>query len=357
MASVRTFLDALTNWYVRRSRERFWAGDPEALDVLWTVLTTLCQVAAPLLPLTTEAVYRGLVGDDASVHLTDWPTSDRPGREPCLGGGDGPCSRRVQRVVGGAQGNGSSGAAAVGELDDLGSAMRNRSRRSESIIADEINVKDVVLSTDLDAVGEFELTVVPSVLGPRVGKDVQKVIGRSPSARPCRRAGPARAGTTVSSNAPTASRSVDSTTCLTLTSSAMMSRNGASDRRRRDGDRQARQRLAHPTPVGLAHRRRRAAHVADEVHRRDQGRALGQVGTRRPVGEVHAALAGETAVDVLGRQRQQRRGDLAQRVSTVCNVSIASWSPAQNRSRMRRMYQLVSASRNVRTEPHAANRS
>ena len=44
------------------------------------------------------------------------------------------------------------------------------------IIADEINVKDVMLSTDLDAVGAFELTVVPSVLGPRVGKDVQTVI-------------------------------------------------------------------------------------------------------------------------------------------------------------------------------------
>ena len=46
-----------------------------------------------------------------------------------------------------------------------------------SIIADEINVKEVVLSTDLDAVGAFELTVVPGVLGPRIGKDVQKVIG------------------------------------------------------------------------------------------------------------------------------------------------------------------------------------
>ncbi|MEO7369622.1 MAG: isoleucine--tRNA ligase, partial [Ilumatobacteraceae bacterium] len=67
--TLRTFLDALTNWYVRRSRDRFWAGDPEALDVLWTVLTTMCQVAAPLLPLTTEAVYRGLVSDDSSVHL------------------------------------------------------------------------------------------------------------------------------------------------------------------------------------------------------------------------------------------------------------------------------------------------
>src|SRR4249919_975925 len=83
-ASVRTFLDVLTNWYVRRSRERFWAGDPEALDVLWTVLTTLCQVAAPLLPLTTEAVYRGLVGDETSVHLTDWPISTDLVESPAL---------------------------------------------------------------------------------------------------------------------------------------------------------------------------------------------------------------------------------------------------------------------------------
>ena len=51
-----------------------------------------------------------------------------------------------------------------------------RSRRTRGIIADEVNVKDVVLSTDLDAVGAFELTVVPGVLGPRIGKDVQQVI-------------------------------------------------------------------------------------------------------------------------------------------------------------------------------------
>ena len=70
--SVRTFLDALTNWYVRRSRDRFWAGDQAAIDTLHTVLSVLCRVAAPLLPLTTEAVYRGLTGE-RSVHLTDWP--------------------------------------------------------------------------------------------------------------------------------------------------------------------------------------------------------------------------------------------------------------------------------------------
>ncbi|MDK6448733.1 class I tRNA ligase family protein, partial [Enterococcus faecalis] len=54
---VRQFCDALTNWYVRRSRDRFWAGDvkhPEAFNTLYTVLEVLTRVAAPLLPMATE---------------------------------------------------------------------------------------------------------------------------------------------------------------------------------------------------------------------------------------------------------------------------------------------------------------
>ncbi|HEU4568872.1 MAG TPA: isoleucine--tRNA ligase, partial [Marmoricola sp.] len=80
--TTRAFLDVLTNWYVRRSRERFWAtggADPavarEAFDTLATVLEVLCRVTAPLLPLTTEEIWRGLTGG-RSVHLTDWPEVD-----------------------------------------------------------------------------------------------------------------------------------------------------------------------------------------------------------------------------------------------------------------------------------------
>ena len=62
----------LTNWYIRRSRSRFWAGERDALDTLWTVLETVCRAAAPLLPLTTEAIWRGLTGEP-SVHLASWP--------------------------------------------------------------------------------------------------------------------------------------------------------------------------------------------------------------------------------------------------------------------------------------------
>ncbi|MFM2235931.1 MAG: isoleucyl-tRNA synthetase, partial [Actinomycetota bacterium] len=71
---VRTFLDVLTNWYIRRSRNRFWSGDQQAIDTLHTVLDVLTRVAAPLLPLITEQVYIGLTGN-RSVHLTEWPVA------------------------------------------------------------------------------------------------------------------------------------------------------------------------------------------------------------------------------------------------------------------------------------------
>ena len=71
-AVVRDFLDVLTNWYVRTSRDRFWNEDTKAFDTLYTALKALTEVAAPLLPLLSEEIWRGLTGG-RSVHLTDWP--------------------------------------------------------------------------------------------------------------------------------------------------------------------------------------------------------------------------------------------------------------------------------------------
>ena len=75
--AVLQFFDALNNWYIRRNKERFWKsehdGDKQAAyDTLYTVLTTMCRAAAPLLPLTCEEIYRGLTGE-GSVHLTQFP--------------------------------------------------------------------------------------------------------------------------------------------------------------------------------------------------------------------------------------------------------------------------------------------
>ena len=71
-ASIREFIDVLTNWYLRTSRSRFVSGEKLAFDTLVTVLRTLTEVMAPLAPLTTEEIWRGLTGG-RSVHLTDWP--------------------------------------------------------------------------------------------------------------------------------------------------------------------------------------------------------------------------------------------------------------------------------------------
>ncbi len=181
-AEVRGFVDTLNNWYIRRSRERFWEGDSpdahDAFDTLYTALHTLTRLAAPLLPLTTEAVFTGLTSGDgaASVHLTDWPeATDFPADPGLVAAMD-----RVRDVC--------SAVSSVRKAQNLRVRLPLASvtvvapdssglANFASIIADEVNVKSVHLSTDLGAAGTFQLQVIPGVLGPRVGKAVQQVIG------------------------------------------------------------------------------------------------------------------------------------------------------------------------------------
>ena len=73
--AVRHYMDTLTNWYVRRSRQRFFDEDTQAFDTLYTALETLVKVSASLLPLASEEIFRGLTGE-RSVHLTDWPDAN-----------------------------------------------------------------------------------------------------------------------------------------------------------------------------------------------------------------------------------------------------------------------------------------
>jgi isoleucyl-tRNA synthetase len=76
--AVIQFFDVLNNWYIRRSKERFWKEEQDAdkqaaYDTLYTVLHVMCRAAAPLLPMTTEAIYQGLTGEE-SVHLAEFPS-------------------------------------------------------------------------------------------------------------------------------------------------------------------------------------------------------------------------------------------------------------------------------------------
>ena len=171
---LREHLECLTNWYIRRSRDRFWVGDRAALDTLWTVLEVTCRAAAPLLPLTAEAIWRGLTGEP-SVHLAGWPKlADWPADEELARAMDlvrAVCSTtlglrkarqlRVRLPL---------ARLTVGHPDAMSLA------RYADVIRDEVNVKEVRLNADPASLASVELAVNPRALGPRVGSAVQDVI-------------------------------------------------------------------------------------------------------------------------------------------------------------------------------------
>jgi isoleucyl-tRNA synthetase len=173
-ASVRSFLDALTNWYVRRSRDRFWAGDAEAFDTLWTVLETLCRVVAPMLPLTAEEIWRGLTGG-RSVHLTDWPTAEQfPADHELVAAMD--ATREVcSAALSLRKAKGLRVRLPLPKLT-VATPLADQLRPFADLVADEVNVKAVEFTAEVADYCQQVLTVVPRALGPRVGKQVQQVI-------------------------------------------------------------------------------------------------------------------------------------------------------------------------------------
>ncbi len=174
--SVAAFLDTLTNWYIRRSRDRFWAGDHDAIDALHTALVTLCQVAAPLLPLITDQIHHALVGDDApSVHLADWPSVDVYPFDADLHAGMAyvrdACSTLLSiRKAEGLRVRLPLAKAVVATPDAALVAPHL------DILRDELNVKEVELTTDTERFGTKELILSPKKLGPRLGGRMQEVI-------------------------------------------------------------------------------------------------------------------------------------------------------------------------------------
>ncbi len=173
-ASVRSYLDALTNWYVRRSRDRFWAGDADAFDTLATVLETLSRVMAPFAPLTTEEIWRGLTGE-RSVHLTDWPSaSDYPADRTLVASMDA-IRDAASATLSLRKARGLRVRLPLASLT-VATADATTLAPFADLLADEVNVKDVVFTEDVAAYCQQVLTVVPRILGPRVGKQVQQVI-------------------------------------------------------------------------------------------------------------------------------------------------------------------------------------
>ena len=181
---VAGYLDALNNWYIRRSRERFWgetgpADRQDAYDTLYTCLVLLCQAAAPLLPLLTEKVWTGLTGGE-SVHLAGWPDVSKLPLDAQL-------VAQMDRV---------RDACSVGLSLREGKKLRTRLPLPKVVLAgadaaamqpfvhllqDEVNVKAVAFASDLTAFGSFRLQIDQKALGPKLGSKMKDVLAATRS--------------------------------------------------------------------------------------------------------------------------------------------------------------------------------
>ncbi|MFN8081785.1 MAG: isoleucine--tRNA ligase [Kineosporiaceae bacterium] len=189
--SVRDHLDVLTNWYIRRSRERFWATATDepavassraAFDTLARSLEVLTRLAAPLLPLVTEDIWQQLTGG-RSVHLTDWPSPDElPADDALVAAMD--AARAVASATLGLRKAANLRVRLPLPRLTVVTAEPAALQAFSSVIADEVNVREVRLvgldDADGHAVGVDErLTVNARAAGPRLGRAVQQVIQAS----------------------------------------------------------------------------------------------------------------------------------------------------------------------------------
>lgn len=193
---VSDFIDMLTNWYIRNTRDRFWNEDENAFNTLYTVLEAFMRVLAPLAPMEAETVWRGLTGGD-SVHLGDWPylTDPATGEDTPLGRvlvEDGDLVAAMDKVR-----------EVVSATLSLRKAKKMRVRQPlakltvvvdepsqvdgyDALLKSELNIKDVEYST-LDEASDHGLKIIDELkvnaraAGPRLGKQVQFAIKASKS--------------------------------------------------------------------------------------------------------------------------------------------------------------------------------
>jgi isoleucyl-tRNA synthetase len=181
-AEITSFLDALNNWYIRRSRERFWApagaapseDKQAAYDTLYTVLTVLARLTAPLLPFLSEEVY-GSLSEGESVHLTDWPDPDDLPLNPDLVTSMDRLREVCSTALSLREDRGLRTRLPLAELVIAGAGLAPLQEIAH-LIADEVNVKKVSFTDDVATYGSFVLKPDGKVLGPKIGGAVQDVI-------------------------------------------------------------------------------------------------------------------------------------------------------------------------------------
>jgi isoleucyl-tRNA synthetase len=176
--ALSSFVDELSNWYVRRSRERFWVQSMTddkiaAYMTLYTCLVTCAKAAAPMIPFMTEDMYRNLVCSvDASapesVHLCDYPVVDEKRIDKELEDN----MEFVLDVV--VLGRGARNSAAIKNRQPLSALYVNSDRKAEGyfadIIRDELNVRSVEFVSDMSAFSSYSFKPQLKTVGPKYGK-------------------------------------------------------------------------------------------------------------------------------------------------------------------------------------------
>jgi isoleucyl-tRNA synthetase len=194
--AIAEFLDELSNWYVRRTRRRFWDGDAAAFSTLWTVLTTIAKLLAPFTPFVADEIYDNLDGSEASVHLCDFPVA-------------GDRDLELEEAMAVARETVRLGLAARGQsklkvrqplhaaIVVATGAERAAIERLGEIVREELNVRELRFVSEADELGEVEVKPNYRALGPRFGKDMPRVAAAVAGLDPARVAAALRDGESV----------------------------------------------------------------------------------------------------------------------------------------------------------------
>jgi isoleucyl-tRNA synthetase len=172
--AIAAFVDDLSNWYVRRSRRRFWNGEQAAFDTLRTCLVTVAQLLAPFTPFVADELYEGLDGREPSVHLTDWPQAGA--RDVALEDAMA-IARETVRL-----GLSARKQSKMKVRQPLRAAVvvaagpeRTAIERLAAVVAQELNVKELRFVDDADELGSYDIKANYRVLGPRFGRQMPQV--------------------------------------------------------------------------------------------------------------------------------------------------------------------------------------
>jgi isoleucyl-tRNA synthetase len=197
--ALADFVEDLSNWYVRRSRRRFWDGESAALTTLHACLVEVAKLLAPFTPFTADEIYENLDGGEPSVHLCDFP---EPGERDV----DLEWQMQVARdaVELGRAARSQAGVKVRQPLAEAVIVAAERERgaieRFEPLVLDELNVKRLRYVSEADELGRFELKPNYRALGPRFGKQMPQLAAAVAALDAPRAARTLREGGTVAVN-------------------------------------------------------------------------------------------------------------------------------------------------------------